>query len=192
MATRLLAPDVLTLPEIGKVLEACGPGFAGIRNRALLATLWRAGLRCGEALALELRDCDLEQRTLRVRRSKTAAGLRVVAVDDGLADRLTEWLSMREQNRLVGAPLFCTRAGAGLNSRYIRALCTRLAAQTGIGKRLHPHGLRHAHAVELLAEGVPLPMIRDQLGHSSIAITDAYLRRIDPRERLAATRHRSW
>ena len=59
-------------------------------------------------------------------------------------------------------------------------------------KRVHPHGLRHTHAVQLANEGVPLHLIRDQLGHASLATTDAYLRRLAPAERLERIAGHTW
>jgi len=55
-------------------------------------------------------------------------------------------------------------------------MLARAAAQAGIERRVVPHQLRHAHAAELVAAAVPMPVIRDQLGHSSLAVTDRYLR----------------
>lgn len=75
--------------------------------------------------------------------------------------------------------LFCTLAGGPLD-------------RAGIDKRVHAHGLRHAHAVELVEDGVPIHHIRDQLGHSSLAVTDRYLRRIAPGARIEALRGQEW
>ena len=55
-----------------------------------------------------------------------------------------------------------------------------------------PHGLRHTHAAELAAEGVPSTVIRDQLGHSNLSTTDRYLRHVAPQEVLRAMRRREW
>ena len=68
----------------------------------------------------------------------------------------------------------------------------RAADHARIERRVHPHGLRHAHAAEPVAEGVPMPIIRDQLGHSSLAVTDRYLRDIAPGDVIAATQRRQW
>jgi site-specific recombinase XerD len=56
----------------------------------------------------------------------------------------------------------------------------KLAAKAGVDKRVHPHGLRHAHAYELTMEGVEMPIIQRQLGHTSLATTDRYLNHIAP------------
>jgi integrase len=52
--------------------------------------------------------------------------------------------------------------------------------------------MRHTHAAELVSEGVPMPVIRDQLGHSSLAVTDRYLRDIAPAEVIATMQRRQW
>jgi integrase/recombinase XerD len=71
-------------------------------------------------------------------------------------------------------------------------LLPRLAVKEGIEKRVHPHGLRHTHAAELAAEAVPLNLVQAQLGHSSLATTDRYLRHIAPAQLIEAMRARSW
>ena len=70
----------------------------------------------------------------------------------------------------------------------MRRLLPRLARRAGIEKRVHAHGLRHAHA----AEGVPVNVVQQQLSHGSLATTDRYLRHIAPRERVEAMRRRAW
>jgi integrase len=61
-----------------------------------------------------------------------------------------------------------------------------------VEKRVHAHGLWHVFATELQAEGAPLSMIRDLLGHSSLATTDTYLRRLGAGEAIDFARPRSW
>jgi site-specific recombinase XerD len=68
----------------------------------------------------------------------------------------------------------------------------RRAARAEITKRVHPHALRHTHAAELVAEGVPVNVIQKQLGHVSLATTDVYLRHIAPADVIAMGRQREW
>jgi site-specific recombinase XerD len=106
---------------------------------------------------------------------------------------LERWMDRRRALGLSGRrPVFCTLAGEPLDSSYVRRLLPRLAAKAGVEKRVHPHGLRHAHAAELAAEGVPVNVVQQQLGHGSLATTDRYLRHIAPAERVAAMRAREW
>jgi site-specific recombinase XerD len=161
-------------------------------NRALIAVLYRGGLRISEALALYPKDIDQAQGTVTVLHGK-GDKRRTVGMDPAAFALVERWLDKR---RAVGIgprrPLFCTLEGRRLDASYVRRLLPRLARKAGIEKRVHAHGLRHAHAAELAAEGVPVNVVQQQLGHGSLATTDRYLRHIAPRERVEAMRERSW
>ena len=106
---------------------------------------------------------------------------------------LERWLDKRRQRGISSRRrVFCTLRGEPIDPSYVRRLLPRLAARAGIDKRVHAHGFRHAHAAELVAEGVPVNVIQQQLGHGSLATTDRYLRHIAPRERVEAMRRRAW
>jgi site-specific recombinase XerD len=79
-----------------------------------------------------------------------------------------------------------------MQTGYVRDMLKRKAARAGIEKRVHPHGLRHTHAAELVREGVPMNVIRDQLGHTSLATTDRYLRNVAPADVIGMGRARTW
>jgi site-specific recombinase XerD len=79
-----------------------------------------------------------------------------------------------------------------IEQSYVRHLLPRLARKAGVEKRVHAHGLRHAYAVELEREGATVSTIRDLLGHSSLAVTDRYLRRIGASEAVEFARQREW
>jgi site-specific recombinase XerD len=184
----LLSPD-----EIRALIRACSARApTGIRNRALIAVLYRGGLRISEALALYPKDVDQVAGTVTVLHGK-GDQRRTVGMDPAAFALVERWLDKR---RAVGIgprrPLFCTLEGRRLDASYVRRLLPRLARKAGIEKRVHAHGLRHAHAAELAAEGVPVNVVQQQLGHGSLATTDRYLRHIAPRERVEAMRERSW
>jgi site-specific recombinase XerD len=89
-----------------------------------------------------------------------------VAADDGAVAVVQLWLAERARLGFNGRQkLFCTLAGGPLSSNQVRQMVKRRAARAGIDKRVHPHGLRHTHAAELVAEGVPVNVIQKQLGH---------------------------
>jgi len=71
-------------------------------------------------------------------------------------------------------------------------LLPKLARQAGIEKRVHPHGLRHTHAYELMMEGVEVAIIQRQLGHVSLATTAVYLNHIAPKQVIETMRKREW
>ena len=72
----------------------------------------------------------------------------------------------------------------------MRAEFRRLAVRAGVRRRFAPHQLRHAHALELAREGVPLNVIQRQLGHANLGTTSIYPQGIDPEEIIMAVRTR--
>jgi integrase/recombinase XerD len=174
-----LAEDALSTQEIEALLLACSRRAAtGIRNKALVALLWRCGLRLGEALALRPQDVDLDRGVGHVHWAK-GGKQRVVGLDAGACALVADWLDVRALGvRSRSAPLFCTLGGGVIDQSYVRHLLPRLAQRAGIEKRGHAHSLRHAYAVALEREGARLSTIRDLLGHGSAAVTDRYLRRL--------------
>jgi site-specific recombinase XerD len=190
---RTFPPEVLTQEEIRALLTACGRSATGLRNRALLVVLWRAGLRVGEALALRPSDLDSEAGTLRVPHGKT--GHRTVGLDPEALALVEQWMTHRHAVlRLNGRrALFCTLGGGPLQPSYVRSLLKRLASRAGVERRVHPHALRHTMAAELLREGASVRHIQLQLGHSDLSTTAAYLESIQPLELVEMARSRpSW
>lgn len=179
--------------EIQALIKGCSNRApTGIRNRALIAVMWRCGLRVGEALALEPRDVDIDSGTLRIRHGKGDRS-RTVGLDTAASGLLARWLDRRKALGHGGRrKLFCTLDGRELNQSYVRHLLRRLAVKAGVERRIHPHALRHAYAAELAREGVPMNVLRDALGHSSLAVTDRYLRDVAPVHVIETMRAREW
>lgn len=189
-------PEPLSAREVLALMDACGRGPAGIRNRALIVTLWRAGLRAGEALALYPKDVNLAAGTVAVLHGKGDRN-RLVGLDDAAAAVIERWLRERRRLELAGRhPLFCVIShptrGRPLHDAYVRNLLPKLAAKAGIEKRVHAHGLRHTHAFELISEGLPVTVIRRQLGHTSLRVTARYVDHLNPADVVAAIRARPW
>ena len=116
-----------------------------------------------------------------------------MAIDDGAVAVLQLWLAERAKLGMNGRQrLFCTLQGGPLSANQVRQMVKRRAAKAEITKRVHPHALRHTHAAELVAEGVPVNVIQKQLGHVSLATTDIYLRHIAPADVIAMGRKREW
>jgi len=98
--------------------------------------------------------------------------------------QLEPWIAVRRQLP-VGALLCVIRgatAGRFWESSSARKQLGRTAVKAGVRRRFAPHQLRHAHAVELAHEGVPLVVIQRQLGHAHLGITSIYLQGIDSSE----------
>lgn len=188
--------ETLTRHEVHRLLAVCGRGPAGKRMRALIIVLWRSGLRISEALALYPKDIDLERGTITVLHGK-GDRRRVVGLDPQAGAVLDDWLQFRRRLGFTGRQaVFCTfsgpAAGKPIYSAYVRDRLKELGERAAIEKRVHPHGLRHTHAAELMREGQPVTIIRRQLGHSSLAVTARYVDHLDPTEVIAAMQGRTW
>jgi site-specific recombinase XerD len=103
-------------------------------------------------------------------------------------EQLHPWIEQRR--RMPVGPLFCVidgpTRGRPWSSDAARAQLRRVAAEARVRRRFAPHQLRHAHAVELAHEGVPLNVIQRQLGHTNLGVTSIYLQGIDNAEIIAA------
>jgi site-specific recombinase XerD len=189
--------EILNPGEVYALMAACSrTGSAGVRDRALIAVLWRAGLRIAEALALFPKDLEQQLGAIVVLHGKKDRR-RTVGVDPQTLDTLQVWLERRRE-LAIGAhkPLFCTitqpTPGRPLKDSCVRETLKLLARRAGIEKRVHPHGLRHTHAAELALEGVPLHVVRRQLGHASLDTTVRYIDHLSPLDVIEAIRRRSW
>jgi site-specific recombinase XerD len=119
--------------------------------------LWRAGLHIQEALMLSEGDLDQRRGAVLVRRGK-GGRRREVGMDAWGWDELEPWLDIRR--RLPVGPLLCVVNGVTRGRHWspaaARAELRPTAASAGVRRRFAPHQLRHAHAVEMAREGVPL------------------------------------
>lgn len=158
MAVTVQSPPV-TPVEAMQLLDASSPSTStGLRNRALIALLWRVGLRPGEALALSVDDVDAAARAVR-----TAD--RVAGMDDIAVREIAAWAERRAEADLPSSgPFISTLRGKPLSQAYVRELLPRLAERAGLDSRVHAMGLRYACAAELAGEGVPTEIIEFQLG----------------------------
>jgi site-specific recombinase XerD len=187
---RTFPPESYTRDECLALLDACGTSAYGVRNQALIALLWRAGLRLAEALALRATDIDADGR-VRVLHGKGDKARTTMLDERGLAVVQT-WLVARQAWALpTNTPIICTRDGAPLKQSYVRKLLPRLARKAGVHKRVHAHGFRHTFAVDLLRNNVPVSHIQRLLGHSSLQTTAIYLASLSPEESLDYVRKRT-
>jgi site-specific recombinase XerD len=184
-------PDPPRPEEIIVVMRQAGHDRHGLRLRALIAVLWRAGLRISEALALNETDIDTARGSLLIRHGK-GDKRREAGMDQFGFAQLAAWLTHRVS--LPVGPLFCVIDGPTRGRRWAataaRCELRQLAAEAGVRRRFAPHQLRHAHAVELAREGVAVNIIQRQLGHTDLGTTSTYLQGIDPSEIIDAVRSR--
>jgi site-specific recombinase XerD len=184
-------PDPPTVDEIVAVMRQAGDSVHGARMRAFVVLLWRAGLRINEALTITEHDLEPRAGSVLVRHGK-GDRRREVGMDPWGWEHLSPWLELRMA--MPVGPLLCVidgpTRGRPWASDAARAQLRRVAAKAGVRRRFAPHQLRHAHAVELAHEGVPLNVIQRQLGHTNLGVTSIYLQGIDNAEIIATVHAR--
>jgi len=163
-------PEVLSLDDIDRLLAA--PDRAsprGLRDAAMIETVYATGLRVSEVIRLRVEDLDLERGCLRA----TGKGRkqRLVPLGDVAADLLRLYLAERPAK---AGPLFLTRLGRGMTRQGFWKLLGAYARAAGIRGRVHPHRLRHSFATHLLARGADLRAVQAMLGHADISTTEIY------------------
>ena len=147
----------------------------------------------GSTKALSLNETDLEERrgSILVRHGKNDRRPQV-GMDAKGWSALGPWLS--ERATLPVGPLFCViaglRRGHAWSAGAARPQLHQIALQAGVSRRFGAHQLRHAHAVELLHEGIALPLIQRQLGRSHVSTTGIYLQGISAEEIISTVHAR--
>ncbi len=183
---RPLAPPPLSVDQVRALFDAVGEdGLAALRDRTLLELLYSAGLRCGEAIGLQVDDLDLDAGLVHVRATKTNHPRSVpFGVEGGLAMTARSYLALRREwvhGPDHGALLLGSR-GRRLNALMPGRILTALGKRLGF--HVHPHALRHAIACHLHAQGVDLRAIQALLGHRDLETTfGTYIRMHDARLR---------
>ena len=169
-------PKVLSEAEVENLLASPDTDTpAGLRDRAMIETLYATGLRVSELVGLKLLNLDLNAAVLRV----TGKGGKDRLVP--LGEEAQHWLSryLRESRQILlngktCAEVFVTPRGAGMTRQAFWHLLKRRAKAADIHKPLSPHTLSHAFATHLLAHGADLRAVQMLLGHADISTTQIY------------------
>jgi integrase/recombinase XerC len=169
-------PKFLEVEEIERLMAAAGgTDLWGLRDRAILETLYGAGLRVSELVSVNENDLDLAAGLVRAQgkgRKERLAPLGRAAVG-----ALARFLAAKHRAGLNGGgarPCFVNRRGERLDVRSIRRLLHKYLAKAGLPHRASPHTLRHSFATHLLDRGADIRVVQDLLGHASLASTQVY------------------
>ena len=170
-------PNTLSLPEIERLLTAPNAQTPeGVRDRAMLETMYGCGLRVSELVSLETRSVDLRARL--VRPFGKGRKERLVPLGDGVFETLTAYLSAARPVLLAKKPpssfLFVTKRGGPMTRNHFLTLVKAYARDAGIARTVSPHALRHSFATHLLSGGADLRAIQEMLGHVSVQTTQRY------------------
>lgn len=133
--------EILTPDEVRDLAAQCSKtSSSGIRHRALIVLFYRTGLRVGEALALGVKDVNLDVGSIVVLHGK-GDRRRTVGIDPGAYEHIEEWIDRRQMLGVSDpAPLFCTLRAGVLKRSEVSGTLHRLTRKAGIAKRVHPHG----------------------------------------------------
>jgi integrase/recombinase XerD len=160
-------PIILSKEEVKALLEA--PKNLG--HRAILATMYGAGLRVSEAVRLKVSDLDRDRKVIRVRGGKGNKD-RQVMFSDALREVLVAYWRWKHQTEWLFPG---KEPGTHIARETVFDTCRNAARRAGIDKPVHPHSLRHAFATHLLDDGVNLVVIQALLGHTNLKTTARYL-----------------
>ncbi|MFO0912301.1 MAG: tyrosine recombinase XerC [Pirellulales bacterium] len=170
-------PHVLSNEEIDRLLQAPPANSPqGLRDRAILETIYSAGLRVSETVGMNDGDLDWESGLVRIRgkgRRERLAPLGSYAIE-----ALRRWLPVRQ---LAGqsrpgptSPVFVNRFGRRLTTRSVARMLEKHLQVSGLDQRTTPHTLRHSFATHLLNHGADIRSVQELLGHKSLTTTQIY------------------
>ena len=170
-------PHCLSSSDLKKLLEAPpGDGPMGLRDRAILETLYSAGLRVSELVGLNDGDLDFDEGIVRVRGKGKRE--RLAPVGSFAARALRRWLRVRplspREPKGADAPVFVNKFGRRLTTRSVGRMLEKYLAITGLDGRTTPHTLRHSFATHLLDRGADIRSVQELLGHKSLVTTQIY------------------
>jgi integrase/recombinase XerC len=171
-------PHVLSSAEVGRLLLAPpASATAGLRDRAILETMYSAGLRVSELVALRDGDLDLHEQIVRVRgkgRKERISPLGSHAIR--AIKRYTRVRVRDPKTEALGreASVFVNRFGRILTTRSVGRMLEKHILTAELDTRTSPHTLRHSFATHLLDRGADIRSVQELLGHKSLATTQIY------------------
>jgi integrase/recombinase XerD len=171
-------PEVLSVHEVQQMLEAIDLSEPqGVRNRAILETLYACGLRVSELVNLRLTGLFLDAGFVKVIGKNDKE--RLVPIGEAAIKYIRQYLDhiRAKQDKIQSGHeniVFLNRRGQTLTRVMVFYIIKELAKKTGIHKNISPHTFRHSFATHLVEGGADLKAVQDMLGHESIITTEIY------------------
>ena len=170
-------PHFLTTDQVGKLLEAPpATTSAGLRDRAMLETMYSAGVRVAELVGLNVDDWDRDASIIRVLGKGRRE--RIAPIGSYASRALGHWVDVRQPAEVASpedaAALFLNRFGKRLTTRSVGRMLEKYLKLAGLDQATSPHTLRHSFATHLLDGGADLRSVQELLGHKSLTTTQIY------------------
>ncbi len=170
-------PRTLSVEEVERLLAQPKATPAGLRDRALLETLYGAGLRASEALSLRIQDLDLDVGFVRVvgkgdKERVVPLGRKAIQAIGAYAKRGRPLLG--RLGNLKGPELFLNARGRRMSRQGLHQIIKRYAHDAGLPDDVSAHTLRHSFATHLLEGGADLRSVQEMLGHADLSTTQIY------------------
>ncbi len=170
-------PHFLSSDDIGRLLRApSAKTVPGKRDRAILETMYSAGLRVSETVGLNDGDLDFRGEIARVRGKGKRE--RFAPIGSFAAKALQTWLEVRKlhasQSRGAESPVFVNKFGRRITTRSVARMLEKYLKEAGLDGRTSPHSLRHSFATHLLDRGADIRSVQELLGHKSLVTTQIY------------------
>ena len=148
--------------------------FESLRDLAIVELLYSTGMRRAELIGLKVGSVDFEQQSLKVlgKRNKE----RIIPLLPGLSQTLKAYLSVRKdvESNTFDSPLLITKKGVKLYDTLVYRIINRYFSRTSDKLKKSPHIIRHSFATHLLNQGADLNIVKELLGHASLASTQVY------------------
>jgi integrase/recombinase XerC len=144
----------------------------GVRDRAMLETLYGGGLRVSEVVGLNVDALDLDQELIRVRGKGRRE--RLCPVGPMAAHWINRWITVRRPKLSNEPALFLNQRGTRLTTRSVGRMLDSHLVRVGLISSASPHTLRHSFATHLLDSGADLRSVQELLGHRNLTTTQIY------------------
>lgn len=167
-------PVFLGIESVEKLVQAPGTDTVdGLRDRAILETLYSTGMRVSELTGLNMRNVDLISGVVKVfgkgsKERLTPIGEPAIAAIKRYLDNRNEW-PVKERDAV-----FLNKSGRRLTDRSVRRIVDKHVVKCSIAEKISPHSLRHSFATHLLDRGADLRSVQELLGHANLSTTTIY------------------
>jgi len=168
-------PVVLDVAKVAKLVQAPSDDtIAGLRDKAILETLYSAGIRVSELVGLDEDDVDFISEVIKV--FGKGRKERMVPIGSPAVSALRKYMDKRGDDKKVKDKdaVFLNNSGKRLTDRSVRRILDKYVRQTSVAEHISPHSLRHSFATHLLDKGADLRSVQELLGHMNLSTTQIY------------------